>query len=159
MNCEPGGAELDQIEAIYRRRLPEFRRVATAITGDRDVAVDAVQEAFALAVYKRGQFRGDGSVEGWLWRIVVRTARDAARRSAPVSRLARNNAAADSIWCEDEGQGRLRVLVAELPERQRVAPFLFYYADLDYAAIAARLRSVPAPSAQRSRRPGRTCAG
>ncbi|MFL6015272.1 MAG: RNA polymerase sigma factor, partial [Gaiellaceae bacterium] len=71
MNCEPGGAELDQIEAIYRRRLPEFRRVATAITGDRDVAVDAVQEAFALAVYKRGQFRGDGSVEGWLWRIVV----------------------------------------------------------------------------------------
>lgn len=35
---------------MYRARLPEFRRVAAAIVGDRELALDAVQEGFALAV-------------------------------------------------------------------------------------------------------------
>lgn len=33
----------------------------------------------------------------------------------------------------------LRARVAALPERQRLAVFLRYYADLDYAGIAAAL--------------------
>lgn len=33
----------------------------------------------------------------------------------------------------------LRALVAKLPERQRLAVFLRYYADLDYAAIGTAL--------------------
>ncbi len=139
MNRAPGGAELDRIEAIYRRGLPEFRRVATAITGDREVAIDAVQDAFALAVQKRGQFRGEGSMEGWLWRILVHTARDAARRQTRVSPLAPEDAAARSIPPEAEARGDLHALVGELPERQRVALFLRYYADLDYGAIADAL--------------------
>ena len=38
---------------LYRARLPEFRRVAAAIAGDRELGCDAVQEAFATAVRKR----------------------------------------------------------------------------------------------------------
>jgi RNA polymerase sigma-70 factor (ECF subfamily) len=143
MNCEQGGAELGQIEAVYRGRISEFRRVATAITGNRDVAVDVVQDAFALAVHKRGQFRGEGSLDAWLWRIVVHTARDAASRPARLSPLAAEDAAAQSIRCEDEAQAHLHALVAELPERQRLALFLRYYADLEYAAIADALEISP----------------
>ena len=33
----------------------------------------------------------------------------------------------------------MRAAVASLPERQRLAVFLRYYADLDYAAIASAL--------------------
>jgi hypothetical protein len=40
------GADLAEIEAVYRRRLGELRRVAAAITGDRESACDVVQEAF-----------------------------------------------------------------------------------------------------------------
>jgi hypothetical protein len=29
-------------------------------------------------VHRRGQFRREGTLEGWLWRIVVATARDTA---------------------------------------------------------------------------------
>jgi RNA polymerase sigma factor (sigma-70 family) len=141
MTSRQGGAELDEIEAVYRRRLAEFRRVATAITGSRDAAVDAVQEAFALAVHKRTQFRHEGSVDAWLWRIVVHTARDTAATSNHA--LAYGDASVDAIAPQDDSPTHVHALVAELPERQRLALFLRYYADLDYAAIADALEISP----------------
>src|SRR5919197_5660434 len=78
------GAELDEIEAVYRGRLSSFRRVAAAVVGDRELALDVVQEAFGSAVRNRSAFRGHGSLEGWLWRIVVNTARDYRARSGDV---------------------------------------------------------------------------
>jgi len=79
-----GGADLADIEAVYRRRLAELRRVAAAITGDRDAALDVVQDAFTTAVRQRTAFRGDGTVDAWLWRIVVNEARAATRRPTTV---------------------------------------------------------------------------
>jgi DNA-directed RNA polymerase specialized sigma24 family protein len=79
------GAGLDEIEAVYRRRLSQFRRVAAAITGSREAGGDAVQDAFASAVFRRDQFRGEGSLDAWLWRIVVHAARDASRAASSSS--------------------------------------------------------------------------
>jgi RNA polymerase sigma-70 factor (ECF subfamily) len=79
------GATLEEIEVLYRTRLPQFRRVAAGIVGDRELARDAVQDAFAVAVRRRETFRRDGSLEGWLWRIVVNTARSAGRGRPRVS--------------------------------------------------------------------------
>jgi len=123
----------DQLEALYRARLPEFRRVAAAIAGDRELGCDAVQEAFAKAVRNVRSFRGTGSLEAWVWRIVVNAARDA-RRRRPV--LAEPS---------DHGtNGHTPVLPLELlTERQREIVFLHYYADLDYAAIAEALAISP----------------
>src|SRR5580765_7657663 len=73
---------LEELEALYRSKLPELRRVATAIAGDRELGCDAVQEAFARAVRKRRSFRGRGTLEAWVWKIVVNAARDARRRRA-----------------------------------------------------------------------------
>ena len=130
------GATLDEIESIYRTRLPDFRRVAAAILGDRELALDAVQEGFALAVRERSSFRGDGPLEAWLWRIVVNAARAHLRgRPAEVNEevLARSNGHAR------EADERVRAAIVLLPERQRLVLFLRYYADLDYAAIADAL--------------------
>ena len=74
------GASLEEIERVYRQRLPEFRRVAAAILGNREAARDAVQEGFAIAVRKRETFRGEGPVEAWLWRVSVNAAREHGRR-------------------------------------------------------------------------------
>jgi RNA polymerase sigma-70 factor (ECF subfamily) len=139
MGKASAGAGLDEIEAVYRRRLPELRRVASAITGSREAGCDAVQDAFALAVHRRGQFRGEGRLEAWLWRIVVRTARDLAARIAdrPVSPL--EEATSETAAPAKYAPGAVHALVAELPERQRLALFLRYYADLDYGAIADAL--------------------
>jgi RNA polymerase sigma factor (sigma-70 family) len=125
------------IEAVYRARAPEFLRVATAITGSREGGRDAVQEALTRAFARRTTFRGTGTVEAWLWKAVVNAARNVRDRSPRVAEGADADAAAhDGL---DERRDTVRAAVAELPERQRLALFLRYYADLDYAAIASAL--------------------
>jgi DNA-directed RNA polymerase specialized sigma24 family protein len=58
-----GGASLDDLEALFRSRFDVFARVAGSVTGDSERARDAVHEAYATAVRKRGSFRGDGPLE------------------------------------------------------------------------------------------------
>ena len=129
------GASLDELEALYRSRFEVFARVAASVTGDAERARDAVQEAFATAVRKRGSFRGDGPLEAWLWRIVLNAARTDLRRS--VAALDYEEHVASNGRPDEDSE--LRVALALLPERQRIAVFLRYYADLDYAAIAVAL--------------------
>jgi len=133
------GADLDEIEALYRGRFDAFIRTATAICGDPDAGRDAVQEAFASAVRKRSTFRRDGTLEAWLWSIIVNEARSRARRRDPVPGM--------PTAPSEDGRGSetdaLRAALAALPERQRLAAFLRYYADLDYAGIAAVLGISP----------------
>jgi len=140
MSQSARGAELDEIEDVYRRRLAELRRVATAITGSRELALDAVQEAFARAIRQRGSFRRHGGLDGWIWRTVVNTASDHARKRAQIVPLEEASATTnDSAEATTSRQEELHALVAELPERQRLVLFLRYYADLDYGTIAEAL--------------------
>lgn len=132
------GASLSEIEAVYRERFPEFRRVAAAIVGDREVALDVVQDAFGRAIRRRKTFRGEGPLEGWIWRMVVNTATDH-RRPQPLPatiELERSNG-------EVEPPAALGIAISLLPERQRLALFLRYYADLDYTSIAQALGVKP----------------
>ena len=133
------GAELDEIEAVYRERFDAFARTATAITGDTESARDAVQEAFAKAVRKRGGYRREGPLEAWIWPIVLNEARDRARRRAPITSVS----AASTNDRHPFDAEALRAALVALPERQRLAAFLRYYADLDYDAIAAALGVAP----------------
>lgn len=55
-----GSVPLADLEALYRSEYRRFLRVATAILRDETRAVDAVQEAFASALRRQRQFRGDG---------------------------------------------------------------------------------------------------
>jgi RNA polymerase sigma-70 factor, ECF subfamily len=129
------GAGLREIEGVYRARAAEFRRVAAAIVGDRERALDVVQEAFAAAVGRRSTFRGDAPLEAWLWRIVVNLARNdlRERRPMPPSTEETTNGAVEPH------DARLAVALLSLTERQRLVVFLRHYADLDYRTIAETL--------------------
>jgi RNA polymerase sigma factor (sigma-70 family) len=127
------GASSAQLEALYRDRFEHFARVASAICGDVDRGRDAVQTAFTMAVRERRSFRGGGPVEAWVWRIVVNEARRIAREPH-VEQLERIGPVAGNGH-GDASLG-LGALIAALPERQREALFLRYYADLEYRAIA-----------------------
>ena len=124
---------LEELEALYRERLREFTRTATAIAGDEESGRDAVQEAFAKALRKRRRFRGEGNLEAWVWRIVVNAARDAGRRR-------RRSVAAVPV---DARADELGLPLDLLTERQREVLFLHYYADLDYTTIAHALGISP----------------
>lgn len=126
-------ATIGAIERVYRRGYGRFLRVAQAMLADEEQARDAVQEAFARAIRSRFEFRGEGSLEGWLWRTLVNVCRDERRRAAmPTASITTQNGRVEE-WPE------LRAAVAALPERQRLVLFLRHYADLDYDSIAAAL--------------------
>ncbi len=128
---------LDELEALYREGFERFLRVSVAIVADRGLALDAVQEGFARAIHGRADFRGRGSLEAWVWRIVVNEALGSRRRrlAEPPSELVEPTTNGHAV---DENAD-LRAVVALLPERQRAAVFLRYFADLEYVAIAEAL--------------------
>jgi RNA polymerase sigma-70 factor (ECF subfamily) len=132
MGRRQSGASLDELREAYQRRLAEFRRVAAAIVGDRELASDVVR-----AVKQRASFAGRGSLDGWLWRIVINTARD--HRSDPVGD--RDETDEPGVYHDmvDERRNVVRAAVQQLPERQRLVLFLRHYADLDYGSIADAL--------------------
>src|SRR5947209_16075075 len=71
-------ATVEAIEELYRSRYASYRGGVAALTGP-DAARDVVQEAFAQAIRDRKDFRGDGSLAGWVWRIAFRAALHAKR--------------------------------------------------------------------------------
>ena len=125
---------LAELELLYTERFREFVRVAQAILGDRERALEAVQDAFAGAIRGRGAFRGEAPLDAWVWRAVVNAARKAARRPLVEVRPARPEPLELPPALPE-----LAPLVAALPERQRLAVFLRYYGDCDYRTIAQAL--------------------
>jgi RNA polymerase sigma-70 factor (ECF subfamily) len=123
------------LEEVYRLHFQRFVRVATAITGDEDAGHDAVQDGFADALRHRRSYRGEGPLEAWVWRAVVNAAHRSRkkRRATPYLQY---EPATNGTPSDDTG---VRAWLAALPERQRLAVFLRYYADLDYRTIAAAL--------------------
>jgi RNA polymerase sigma factor (sigma-70 family) len=129
------GASLDELRAVYERRLPELCRVAAAVVGRSDLAPDIVHEAFVRAVRQRRRFEGRGDLDGWVWRIVVNAARDARAKERVEHELDALSELEAPV--EDPRRELVRSAVERLPERQRLVLFLRYYADLDYRTIAA----------------------
>jgi RNA polymerase sigma-70 factor, ECF subfamily len=127
------GAREVEIEALYRESFRTFALGATALLRDGEAALDVVQEAFAIALRRRGSFRGEGDLEAWVWRIVINVARDRGRarrrelRPLPFVRAPET---------DGESNDDIRAMLLALPERQRLAIFLCYFADLSYAQIA-----------------------
>lgn len=121
-----------EIEDLYRARFGSFRAMAAAVTGGWDSAVDAVQEGFARAYSRRATYRGEGSLEGWVWRIVLRTAAEQRDMRGEVS----------AEWFEaelaqtPEPSPELAAALRRLPPRRRLMVFLRYFADLSYRQIA-----------------------
>ena len=122
-----------QLEALYRERYERFARVAGGIVADREIGRDAVQHAFAVAIRERRSYRGEGSLESWLWRIVLNEARRLAsgRRTLPLT--AGYEQSSNGHSPDEYG---LRSWIATLPERQRAVLFLRYEADMQYSRIA-----------------------
>jgi RNA polymerase sigma factor (sigma-70 family) len=125
--------QLAELESLYRREYRRFLRVAAAILRDETRAVDAVQDAFASAIRRKHQFRGEGPLEGWVWRMVVNAALKERRRPRHLE------LAEFEVIAPFEESTLVAEAISRLPERQRLVLFLRYYADLDYESIATAL--------------------
>ncbi len=118
------------LEDLYRRRQGAFQVMLASVTGSVESARDVVQEAFARALQKQDGFRGDGSLEAWVWRIAFRVA---------VGSTGSHELAVDEVpdvaFVDESLDPTLAAAVRHLPPQRRMAIFLRYYADLTYAEI------------------------
>ena len=89
--------------------------VALRVTGDRDLAADAVQEGFRAALEHAGGFRGDAAIGTWLYRIVFNRAVDLLRRRGRERQLPDDSS---ELTAEDL---RLTHAAGPLPDEDQVA--------------------------------------
>jgi RNA polymerase sigma factor (sigma-70 family) len=119
------------LEQLYRKEYSKFEAVLTGMIGEPEAARDAVQQAFATALARRRQFRGEGSLAGWVWKIALREA-TRRRRGSPVLTSTSADVPADQQALDGELAEGLRAL----SPRRRLFVFLRYFADLSYDEIA-----------------------
>ena len=142
------------VERLYERRYRAFCRMATTVTGDSDTARDAVQDGFARALENAAQYRGEGSLDAWVWRIVLRAALDRSRERRRLRSL--ETVGPFEAWMPElphaERDPALAAALQRLSPRQRLVVFLRYFVDLSHAEIAEftgiRLGTVSATLAQ-----------
>lgn len=126
------------MEDLFRARWSPSVRLATALTSDRAVAEELVQEAF-LEVSRRW---GDlDNAEAYLRATVVNRCRSHHRRAG----IARRRAVPPRPSHVDAPElDELWHVLAGLPERRRAALVLRYYEDLPVTEIARLLDCKPA---------------
>jgi len=119
------------LERLYREDGARLWRALVAFSGDREVASDAVAEAFAQAL-GRGADLYDP--QRWVWRTAFRIAagelKDRGRFRAPPL---------DPGYETEEPSARLVSALARLSPNQRAALLLHYYADYPTKEIAGIL--------------------
>jgi RNA polymerase sigma-70 factor (ECF subfamily) len=123
-----------QIEELYRRRYVAFRNGFAALTGSYEAARDVVQEAFARALRDRDQYRGEGPLAAWVWRIGMRVALESRRNGRE---LTLDEAVAAAPVPAPGRDPALAAALQALPPRRRLVVFLRYFADLPYSEIAS----------------------
>ena len=120
------------IEALYRADADRLWRAVYAFAGDPEIASDAVAEAYAQ-VLRRGSVVRDPAA--WVWRTAFQISRGALK----ARRLDATMSAPSVDHADAYGDQDLMNAVRQLPEGQRAAVILFYYADLPIRQIAERL--------------------
>ncbi|MEK3885190.1 sigma-70 family RNA polymerase sigma factor [Paenibacillus sp. PL2-23] len=129
----------------------DILRTAVLMLGDRHLAEDVSQETFILAYRRIGQFRGEGSLRGWLLRIAVQLCRSSMRKAA-WKRLFLNLTVTDDDMAQSDAFERrpapqpgdaewadrmtLREEIGKLPFKYREVVVLHYFHDLRTADIA-----------------------
>jgi RNA polymerase sigma factor (sigma-70 family) len=76
--------ERKQQEVLYKVLAPRMMAACMRYAKDRDEAQDVMQEGFIKVFGGMHKYRGEGSLEGWIRRIMVHTAISRYRKMKPV---------------------------------------------------------------------------
>jgi RNA polymerase sigma-70 factor (ECF subfamily) len=135
---------------VMERYGNDVLRTASLLLKDRHLAEDVSQETFLTAFRKAGQYRGDGSLKGWLLRIAINLCRSRMRR-APWQRLFLRERMdleqdaddrSESSGNEEPGSANwlnkmtLREEIGRLPMLYREVIVLYYFHEMQIAEIA-----------------------
>lgn len=139
--CAKGKAKYQ--EMLYHQHYQVMFGVCIRYCKDRDLAEDVMQEGFIKVFQNIAKYRGGGSLEGWIRRIMVNTALEHHRKAArffPVTDL-------EEAMAEDAGHDvvakmsgdEILVLIQELPDGYRTVFNLFGIEGYSHREIATML--------------------
>jgi RNA polymerase sigma-70 factor, ECF subfamily len=120
-------------DEFYAAYFDEVARAITLAAGDRELARDATQEAFARALRRWRRVGDMDRPDGWVYVVAMNRLRDHWRTRERQPQV--EPAAADKYGSVVIGI-TVREAIATLPPRQRQAVVLRYLADLPLAAVA-----------------------
>jgi RNA polymerase sigma-70 factor (ECF subfamily) len=118
-----------EIEDLYRRDGDRLWWAVLAWAGDREIASDAVAEAYAQAIGRGDDLRDPAA---WVWKVAFRIA------AGELKRRGRTIPLADGPY-EMPEPGELFDALAKLSDRQRAAVVLHHYAGYRLRDIAEML--------------------
>ncbi|WP_246197074.1 RNA polymerase sigma factor SigM [Ornithinibacter aureus] len=129
---------------LFRRHRDRMYAVAIRTTSNRELAADAVQEAFISAFRRADAYRGEAAVTTWLHRIVVNACLDRLRREKAAVRRAGDLGELDLPDPRDhhsaaEARHIVHAALAKLPEGQRLALVLIDMQGLSVTEAAVVL--------------------
>lgn len=130
-------------EALYSRYAPRMYAVCLRYARRAAEAQDMLQDGFIRVFNKLAHFRHDGSLEGWIRRIMVTTAIDHLRRHAVRKEHFTADDGVDAPVPADAldalGVQEVHALLAELPHGYRTVFCLYAIEGFDHAEIGAML--------------------
>lgn len=130
-------------ELLYRKFAGEMLRICLAYEPDRDEAKDILQNAFLKVFRNIEAYSGQGSLKGWIRRIITNTAIDAYRKKQQVPMLRIDDIAelaeptennADPLICQD-----LLKEVERLPDGARIIFNLYAIEGYGHKEISEKL--------------------
>jgi len=130
---EPGDDAGQRLEQVYREHGARLWRAVLLASGSREVADDAVAEAFAQALRRGGALRDPAA---WVWRVAFRVAAGELKERGRVEAFKDEPAAGLPEPFLD-----LWRAIAVLPTKQRASVVLADYAGWSHREIARALGS------------------
>lgn len=128
------------VESIFRDHYVRLVQSLALVSGDREEAADAVQEAFLQLEARWSVISGFDDPVAWVRRValnrVLSFRRSLARRARGLVRLTERAGAAHASDGDDLA---LRDALHHLSPRQSAAIVLFYFADLPVVEVAATM--------------------
>ena len=130
--------------ALFERFAPKMMAVCLRYSKDREQAEDVLQDGFVKVFMKLADFKSEGSLEGWIRRVMVNTALDQLRKNGKLLgdistddvayKLEHNDPIEENLMAED-----LMKLILAMPEGYKVVFNMFAIEGYSHAEIAATL--------------------
>lgn len=141
METDPAVSAPADFDATFRAHYWPMVRALAVACGDRDVAEDAVQDAFTRAYARWRRISRYDDPPGWIRHVALNRIRDHFRRAERGKRAAdRLRARAPETTPGPEPPpGQLEALLGALSRQQRVAVSLFYVEQLSVREVAGAM--------------------
>jgi RNA polymerase sigma-70 factor (ECF subfamily) len=128
----------DSFSELCRRHYPAMVAIAHSALGDRHLAEDAAQQAFAKAAVKLPQLKKKSRFAGWLATICRNTAKNMARNIKPACNADVVSITAAETHINSESEVVKKAL-SKLSASAREVIFLRYYDGMSYEQMSTIL--------------------